>query len=61
MVDKVMTWLDDRLGLTSIYNVVLDRKVPKVNWWYTLGSASLVLFLLRTVLEKNTSRFPSAS
>jgi quinol-cytochrome oxidoreductase complex cytochrome b subunit len=47
MVDRVMTWLDDRLGLTSIYNIVLDRKVPKVNWWYTLGSASLVLFLLQ--------------
>jgi quinol-cytochrome oxidoreductase complex cytochrome b subunit len=25
----------------------LDRKVPKVNWWFTLGSASLILFLLQ--------------
>jgi ubiquinol-cytochrome c reductase cytochrome b subunit len=25
----------------------LDRKVPKVNWWYTLGSATLFLFILQ--------------
>jgi quinol-cytochrome oxidoreductase complex cytochrome b subunit len=47
MAEKVMTWLDERLGLFGIYNLVLDRKVPKVNWWYTLGSASLILFLLQ--------------
>ena len=44
---KVMDWLDERLGLTTIYNTVLDRKVPKVNWWYTLGSATLFLFILQ--------------
>ncbi|OGO40971.1 MAG: hypothetical protein A2W36_00940 [Chloroflexi bacterium RBG_16_58_14] len=49
MSTKVFKWVDDRLGLTGIYNVVLDRKVPKVNWWYTLGSASLFLFLLQAV------------
>jgi len=49
MSAKVFKWVDDRLGLTGIYNVVLDRKVPKVNWWYTLGSASLFLFLLQAV------------
>lgn len=47
MVAKVLTWLDERLGLTAIYNTVLDRKVPKVNWWFTLGSASLFLFLMQ--------------
>jgi len=49
MSTKVFKWVDDRLGLTGIYNVILDRKVPKVNWWYTLGSASLFLFLLQAV------------
>lgn len=44
---KVYIWLDERLGLTGIYNVVLDRKVPKVNWWFTLGSASLFLFVMQ--------------
>ena len=47
MAAKVMTWLDERLGLGTIYNTVLDRNVPKVNWWYTLGSATLFLFLLQ--------------
>lgn len=49
MTNRVVTWLDERLGLQSIYNVTLDRKVPKVNWWFTLGSASLFLFLLQAV------------
>ena len=46
---KVYDWLDERLGLGTIYSTVLDRKVPKVNWWFTLGSASLFLFLLQGV------------
>jgi len=49
VVAKVYNWLDERLGLTPIYNTVFDRKVPKVNWWFTLGSASLFLFALQAV------------
>ena len=49
MMQTVLTWLDERLGLTAIYKVVLDRKVPKVNWWFTLGSASLFLFVMQAV------------
>jgi quinol-cytochrome oxidoreductase complex cytochrome b subunit len=49
MVRSLFSWLDERLGLTSIYDNVLDRKVPKVNWWFTLGSLSLFLFLLQGV------------
>jgi len=47
MVAKIFEWLDERLGLTGIYEVVLDRKVPKVNWWFTLGSASLFLVVMQ--------------
>ncbi len=47
MFQKIYAWFDERLGLTTIYNTTLDRKVPKVNWWFTLGSASLFLFLLQ--------------
>lgn len=43
MTSQIINWLDERLGLTTAYNVVLDRKVPKVNWWFTLGSATLFL------------------
>jgi len=48
-MNKVYTWLDERLGLGAIYSVTLDRKVPKVNWWFTFGSASMFLFLLQAV------------
>jgi quinol-cytochrome oxidoreductase complex cytochrome b subunit len=49
VVAKVYSWLDERLGLTPIYNTIFDRKIPKVNWWFTLGSASLFLFALQAV------------
>lgn len=49
MATKMITWLDERLGLETIYNIVLERKVPKVNWWFTLGSASLFLFVMQTI------------
>lgn len=49
MVNQIMQWLDERLGLTAIYDTVLDRKVPKVNWWFTLGSASLFLFVMQGI------------
>jgi ubiquinol-cytochrome c reductase cytochrome b subunit len=49
MAAKVMSWLDERLGLTTIYNTVLDRNVPKVNWLFTLGSATAILFVLQAV------------
>ncbi len=49
MLQKTFSWLDERLGLKTVYNTVLDRKVPKVNWWFTLGSASLFLFLLQGI------------
>jgi quinol-cytochrome oxidoreductase complex cytochrome b subunit len=49
MAQKIFEWLDERLGLEAIYGAVLDRKVPKVNWWFTLGSASLFLFVMQGI------------
>lgn len=49
MTSKIVTWLDERLGLQGIYGTVFDRKVPKVNWWFTLGSASLFLFVIQVL------------
>jgi len=46
---NILSWLDERLGLTTIYTTVLDRKVPKVNWWFTLGSASLFIFFMQMI------------
>jgi quinol-cytochrome oxidoreductase complex cytochrome b subunit len=47
MAARVFRWMDERLGLTGIYRTVLDRKVPKVNWAFTLGSATLFLVVLQ--------------
>jgi quinol-cytochrome oxidoreductase complex cytochrome b subunit len=47
MFHKLYLWLDERLGLHSMYTNLLDRPEPRGNWWNTLGSASLFLFLLQ--------------
>ena len=49
MTDKVLDWLDERLGIKKVYDTVLDRDVPKVNWWFTLGSASLFLLVMQGI------------
>jgi quinol-cytochrome oxidoreductase complex cytochrome b subunit len=49
MWKKVYEWLDERLGLNDLYKAVLDRPEPRGNWWNTLGSASLFLFLLQGI------------
>jgi quinol-cytochrome oxidoreductase complex cytochrome b subunit len=50
MLHKMYLWLDERLGLHDMYTTILDRPEPKGNWWNTLGSASLFLFLLQAVI-----------
>ena len=42
-------WLDERVGLNELYKGILDRPEPKGNWWNTLGSASLFLFLVQCI------------
>ena len=49
MAQKLYEWLDERLGLGDMYTNLLDRPEPLGNWWNTLGSASLFLFILQTV------------
>jgi len=47
MFHKLYLWFDERLGLNDMYKGLLDRPEPRGNWWNTLGSASLFLFLLQ--------------
>lgn len=49
MAAKILDWLDERLGIKTVYDTVLDRDVPKVNWWFTLGSASLFLGVMQGI------------
>jgi quinol-cytochrome oxidoreductase complex cytochrome b subunit len=46
---RVIDWLDDRAGLLTVWNTIFDRKIPKVNWWYALGSASLFLAIMQAL------------
>ncbi len=49
MASKWISRLDERTGIVGVYKTVFDRKIPKVNWWFTLGSASLFLFSVQVV------------
>ena len=49
MWKKLFDWLDERLGLNTLYKNLLDRPEPLGNWWNTLGSASLFLFVMQAV------------
>jgi quinol-cytochrome oxidoreductase complex cytochrome b subunit len=40
---KLGNWLDERLAWRQVWTAIFLRKIPKVNWLYTLGSASLFL------------------
>ena len=43
MVAKIGNWLDDRVGWRNIWQTIFLRDLPKTNWFYTLGSATLFL------------------
>jgi len=45
----IQDWLDERTGWRTLKLVLLDRKIPKVNWSYVLGSVSLFLILLQAL------------
>ena len=41
MIAKIANWFDERVGWKVIWEAIFLRKIPKVNWFYTLGSATL--------------------
>jgi len=48
-VADVGTWIDERTGIRSIWRTLFLRKIPKVNWAYTLGSATLFVAISQIV------------
>ncbi len=46
-VQALFHWLDERAGLSTIWRTIFARPVPKTNWFYTFGSATLILALLQ--------------
>ena len=40
-------WMDERTGWRTVWSTVFLRQMPKVNWGYTLGSATLFVVTLQ--------------
>jgi quinol-cytochrome oxidoreductase complex cytochrome b subunit len=49
MAARLGNWLDDRVGWRSVWQAIFLRKMPKVNWLYTLGSATLFTGIMQIV------------
>ena len=49
MAARVSAWLDERIGWRHVWQAIFLRKVPKVNWLYALGSATLFVTLNQIV------------
>ena len=41
MLTNLGNWLNERFGWRSVWEAIFLRKIPHVNWLYTLGSATL--------------------
>ncbi|MFC1872544.1 cytochrome bc complex cytochrome b subunit [Chloroflexota bacterium] len=47
MAKAASSWLDERTGFRELLGAFLYRRVPRrVGWWQTLGSATMVTFIL---------------
>lgn len=47
---RIRGWIDERIDLTGLRRVLLDRQMPAgLTWWHTLGSATLVVFMVQVV------------
>lgn len=49
MLLKIGDWLDERFSWREVWTAIFERKVPHVNWFYTLGSATLFLAINQAV------------
>jgi len=45
----VVSWLDDRLGLSATLKPLIEHPVPPTGWDYTIGSATLIAFAVQVV------------
>ena len=49
-MNQAISWLDERLGAGKAFKAIFLRHIPiGVNWWYSLGSAALFIFILQVV------------
>lgn len=49
MVAKLSNWLDERFGWRCVWEAIFLRNIPKTNWLFTLGSATLFIALNQAI------------
>ncbi len=49
MMVKLGVWLDERFGWRAVWEAIFLRKIPHVNWFYTLGSATLFTAMIQGI------------
>ena len=50
LLGRLVRWWDDRLGFSRAIKPVVEHPVPpNLSWWYVLGSATLVAFIVQVV------------
>jgi quinol-cytochrome oxidoreductase complex cytochrome b subunit len=49
MITRFDQWLDERFAWRQVWQAIFLRKIPEVNWLYTLGSASLFVAISQIV------------
>ncbi len=49
MITGLGNWLDERFAWREAWEAIFLRKIPHVNWLYTLGSATLFVAVLQVV------------
>ncbi len=49
MTTKLSNYLDERFGWRGVWAAIFLRKIPHVNWLYTLGSATLFVAAMQIV------------
>jgi len=61
-MNRIGRWFDERLGIFELSRAFLDRHVPgNINWFHTLGSATLILIAVQflTGIALSMSYVPS--
>jgi quinol-cytochrome oxidoreductase complex cytochrome b subunit len=49
MASRLANWLDERLAWRQVWETIFLRNLPKVNWLFTLGSATLFVAVNQAV------------
>jgi quinol-cytochrome oxidoreductase complex cytochrome b subunit len=49
MATRFGNWLEERIGYRGVWDAIFLRKIPKVNWFYALGSATLFVAVTQIV------------